>query len=229
MAPLLKICGLTTIADLRLAQRVGADFLGIVVESNRPPRSLPLERAIMLARAAKGRPTGPWEGSVGKVVAVTLCDDLARLREIVAAMKPRALQLHSPHALQWAAELRGEVPVWVAVGVPPEAQDAEAALTTALAEIAQAAAAGAEMIVLDTSVKGETGGTGQTSDWALVARLVAQSPLPVLLAGGIGAENAAAALAQVRPAGLDSSSRTQSAPGRKDARKVRDLAKVVKG
>ena len=42
-------------------------------------------------------------------------------------------------------------------------------------------------------------------------------------------DDAAAALAQVHPAGLDSSSRTQSVPGRKDARKVRDLARVVKG
>lgn len=218
MAPLLKICGLTTIADLRLAQRVGADFLGLVVESHRSPRSLSLEQATVLARLADN------------VVAVTLCDDLARLREIVAALRPRALQLHGPHARQLAAELRGVVPVWVAVGVPPQTRDAAAAQAAAGADRAQAAAAaGAEMIVLDTSVQGETGGTGQTSDWSLAARIVAASPLPALLAGGLGPDNAAAALAQVQPAGLDCSSRLEASPGRKDAGKVRDLARVIKG
>ena len=71
--------------------------------------------------------------------------------------------------------------------------------------------------------------SGWWCSWSENTGIVAQSPLPVLLAGGIGPENAAAALAQVHPAGLDSSSRTQSVPGRKDARKVRDLARVVKG
>ena len=214
--PLLKVCGLTTIADLRLAQSVGADFLGIVVESDRPPRSLPLERAAVLARLAPN------------VVAVTLCQDVARLREVVRAMAPRALQLHGPGAASRAAELRDLARVWVAVGIPPAALDRAAAATAALREISEAAAAGAEMIVLDTSVGGQTGGTGQASDWELAAQVVAQSPLPVLLAGGIGPDNAAAALAQVMPAGLDASSRLEASPGRKDARLVRNLARIVK-
>jgi phosphoribosylanthranilate isomerase len=210
--PLLKVCGLTTIADLRVAQTAGADFLGVVVESDRPPRSLALPQAAVLARLARN------------VVAVTLCADPARLREIVRAMQPRALQLHGPEAPNLARELSPTVPVWVAVGITPTGSDAGEILQI----IAAAATAGAEMVVLDTAAKGQTGGTGQTSDWTVAADVVARSPLPVLLAGGIGPGNAAAALARVRPAGLDASSRLEASPGRKDPARVRAMARVVR-
>jgi phosphoribosylanthranilate isomerase len=85
------------------------------------------------------------------------------------------------------------------------------------------------MIVLDTAVRGQSGGTGQVSDWSVAARIVAQSPLPVLLAGGISPENAPAALATVQPAGLDASSRLEASPGRKDPAKVRELGRIAKG
>lgn len=49
----------------------------------------------------------------------------------------------------------------------------------------------------------ELGGTGRVHDWAISARFVAASPVPVFLAGGLGPHNAAEALARVRPAGLD--------------------------
>lgn len=49
----------------------------------------------------------------------------------------------------------------------------------------------------------ELGGTGRTHDWSLSARIVQESPVPVWLAGGLRAENAGAAIATVRPHGLD--------------------------
>ena len=47
------------------------------------------------------------------------------------------------------------------------------------------------------------GGTGRTHNWTLSARIVRESPVPVWLAGGLRAENAAQAIATVRPHGLD--------------------------
>ncbi len=213
MAPaLLKVCGLTTIADLRVAQAAGADFLGVVVDSPPSPRSLTLAQAGVLARLAPN------------IVIVTVCEDPKRLRAWAQQMRPRALQLHGPHAVRVARELAGATSVWVAVGLPAAGGDAEMVLAT----IAEAAAAGVEMVVLDSSVGGHTGGTGQQTDWALAARIVAASPLPVLLAGGIGPDNAAAALEQVRPAGLDASSRLESSPGRKAPDRVHALARIVR-
>ena len=212
---LLKICGLTNIVDLRCAQEAGADYLGVVVEAP-SPRAVTVEVAAKLAALAPGQ-----------MVAVVASGDLPFLRRVLREVKPRALQLHGPH-LELVAQLARQCPVWVAVSLPPAGQSPTAAAECALQMICKAQLAGAEMIVLDTAVRGQSGGTGQVSDWEAAAWIVARSPLPVLLAGGISPENAAAALAQVKPAGVDASSRLEAAPGTKDAAKVAQLGRVVK-
>ena len=57
-------------------------------------------------------------------------------------------------------------------------------------------------------VAGFVGITGKTCDWGLASWLVRTSPRPVILAGGLGPDNVAAAIARVRPAGVDSCTRT---------------------
>jgi phosphoribosylanthranilate isomerase len=201
---------------VRLAQRCGADFVGLVVEAPGSLRAVTLAQAEYLARLAPGQ-----------TVAVVVSEEVEWLREVARRLKPRALQLHGPQAAALARELAPEVKVWVAVGMPPQGEktDAEAVLQAA----ADAAAAGAEMIVLDTSVKGQTGGTGRTCDWDLAARVIAGCKAPVLLAGGICPGNAAEALERARPAGLDASTRLEACPRQKDPLKVRRLAEIVKG
>ncbi len=77
-------------------------------------------------------------------------------------------------------------------------------------------------------VAGFVGITGATCDWELAAWLVWISPRPVILAGGLGPENVAAAIARVQPAGVDSCTRTNACDAsgrplrfRKDFSKVR--------
>lgn len=217
MSKLLKVCGLSRIADLRHAQRCGADFVGLVVEAPGSQRAVTLEQAERLARLAPGQ-----------TVAVVVSEDPEFLREVIVRLRPRALQLHGPRAVELARELRGRCPLWVAVGVPPRGVSGASEQETG-ARMCAAAEAGVEMIVLDTSVKGQTGGTGQTSDWEQAARLVALCPVPVLLAGGIGPENAAEALLSVNPAGLDASSRLECRPREKAPAKVRALVMIVRG
>lgn len=64
-------------------------------------------------------------------------------------------------------------------------------------------------------------GAGETADWALAATLAGRTEL--VLAGGLDAGNVAAAIARVRPYGVDVSSGVESAPGRKDAARIRDF------
>lgn len=215
--PLLKICGLTNIADWRTAQAAGADYLGLVIEAPRP-RSVTMEVAARLAALAPQQ-----------AVAVTLNQDPVFLRRVVRELRPRALQLHGPGAALLAADYAPLCPVWVAVGLPPAGRPQADSLGRVLQTVQQAVVGGAEMIVLDTSIKGQSGGTGQACDWTLAAAVVAQCSLPILLAGGIGPDNAAEALAQVHPAGLDASSRLELYFGKKDPLKVRALGQVVKG
>ncbi|RMH02655.1 MAG: N-(5'-phosphoribosyl)anthranilate isomerase, partial [Planctomycetota bacterium] len=70
------------------------------------------------------------------------------------------------------------------------------------------------------------GGTGRTVDLGRAARLAALAPC--LLAGGLGPDTVAAAVAAVRPYGVDASSRLESAPGRKDPAALRRFAAAAR-
>ncbi len=84
------------------------------------------------------------------------------------------------------------------------------------------AAADADALVLDSRTADRLGGTGQTHDWSVSARIVAAvSPVPVYLAGGLRPENVGEAIARVRPAGVDVNSGVEDAKGRKDMAKMR--------
>ncbi|MFH0729224.1 MAG: hypothetical protein V2B19_23135 [Pseudomonadota bacterium] len=83
-------------------------------------------------------------------------------------------------------------------------------------------------------VSGFVGITGLTCDWDVAAALVQQSAIPVILAGGISPENVADGIARVRPAGIDSCTRTNAVDEkgrpirfRKDMDKVRKLVNTV--
>jgi phosphoribosylanthranilate isomerase len=88
---------------------------------------------------------------------------------------------------------------------------------------------------LEQPVSGYVGITGETCNWQVARELVAASNIPVILAGGIGPENAFEGVARVRPAGVDSCTRTnavdkQGKPIRfkKDPEKVKALIKAVR-
>ncbi len=69
------------------------------------------------------------------------------------------------------------------------------------------------------------GGTGDTFDWSLVR--ARRSRIPLILSGGLDAENVGAAIDAVRPYAVDNASGTESAPGRKDPRKLRAFLAAV--
>jgi phosphoribosylanthranilate isomerase len=63
------------------------------------------------------------------------------------------------------------------------------------------------------------GGTGETFDWGLLSGR--RSEVPLILSGGLNAENVAEAVALVRPYAVDSASGTEAAPGHKDPNRLR--------
>lgn len=83
---------------------------------------------------------------------------------------------------------------------------------------------GAEAFLIDTPAGDERGGTGRTFDWSLVRDL----PGRIVLAGGLGPDNVAQAIRQVRPWGVDACSRLESAPGRKDHSKVTEFIRAAR-
>ncbi len=74
--------------------------------------------------------------------------------------------------------------------------------------------------------EGQTSGRGETIDWDRAAALARRGRM--ILAGGLDAGNVGEAIARVRPFGVDISSAVESAPGRKDPRKIQDFINAVR-
>ena len=83
---------------------------------------------------------------------------------------------------------------------------------------------GAEALLLDGPAGELYGGAGQPFDW----RLAADTGLRIILAGGLDASNVAAAVALAHPWGVDACSRIESAPGRKDLKKMNEFLQAAK-
>lgn len=74
--------------------------------------------------------------------------------------------------------------------------------------------------------EGAKSGAGETVDWADAATVAAANNM--ILAGGLSPENVAEAIRNVRPYGVDVSSGVESAPGRKDAQKIRNFVSAAR-
>ena len=85
--------------------------------------------------------------------------------------------------------------------------------------------AGASGILLDTYVEGVPGGTGEAFDWSLVPQGLAK---PIILAGGLTAENVAAAIRQVRPYAVDVSGGVEQGKGIKDHTRIHAFMQAVR-
>ncbi len=98
-------------------------------------------------------------------------------------------------------------------------------------EIAASYRGVADFLLLDTYDPGtrQFGALGRTHDWSLSRRIVENASIPVILAGGLGPENVGDAIAAVRPAGVDSKTKTDRAEGTaKDLEKVRDFVRAAR-
>ena len=198
----LKICGVTTAADAEQLAALGVDALG----ANFWPQSkrfLAPERADFLRGLA---------GRILRVgVFVNAGPDLPR--RLFDEGLIDVVQLHGDEQPADARFLiEAGIPFLKALGV--QGPD----------DLRRARDFGAAGILLDAHAPGVYGGTGQTIDWTLARSFVEQHPdLPLILAGGITADNAAAAIDAVRPAALDIASGAESGPGVKDFAKVAAL------
>jgi phosphoribosylanthranilate isomerase len=86
----------------------------------------------------------------------------------------------------------------------------------------------AEMILLDKYQRDVPGGTGKTFDWEMAAAIVESSSQPVVLAGGLNADNVGDAIAQVNPFGVDVSSGVEASHGVKDLEKLERFIHAAK-
>ncbi len=198
----IKFCGITRSEDAQAAVALGVDAIGLVLTRRSP-------RCVGIGAARAIRDSLP---AFVTVVALFMDDDAAWIDEAIMGVRPDLLQFHGSEGADFASGFGR--PYMKAV---PMGCGADAAVLAAL----HPAAVG---LLLDSHASGTGGGTGVPFDWSLVPK-IAQ---PVVLAGGLDAENVATAIALVRPYAVDVSSGIEIAPGHKDPAKMRAFAAAVR-
>ncbi len=196
----IKICGVRRVEDMRLAAAAGADAIGLLVGQRHPSGDfITVEAAASIAAACPPFVTP---------VMVTHVEDLVEIHAMAQAIGVSTIQVHSDLAPEGMRSLKalGRYRLLKAYHVTgPE--------SVAYGEAYRGLADG---FVLDSMNKatGQVGGTGLTHDWSLSRAIVERyREVPVILAGGLKPENVAAAVAQVRPYGVDVNSGTKGADG----------------
>jgi phosphoribosylanthranilate isomerase len=201
----IKFCGLTRPEDVRAALDLGVDALGFNLAKG--PRRISVERARELAALAPPFVT---------TVALFVDADEATILAAMAATRCQAAQLHGGEPAALAARIQARFPVVKAFAVRDRA--------------AVEAMRGypADAYLLDAPpAAGLTGGTGAGWDHGLIAGV--EVGRPVVLAGGLRAENVAAAIASVRPWAVDVSSGIEAVPGIKDPVRMRAFVEACRG
>jgi phosphoribosylanthranilate isomerase len=192
-----KICGITTVEDGRLAAELGASAIGLVFWPD-SPRFVEMAQAKAIVGALP-----PFVSAVGVFV-----DQPEHALHVAREVGLSAIQLHGD-------ELPGSYrssPIRVIKAVT--VRDASAR------EEAAAVPAGAT-VLLDAHDRVKRGGTGRQVDWSIAAMIARERP--VILSGGLTPENVADAVRTVAPYAVDVSSGVELAFGRKDPAKLRAL------
>ena len=178
--------------------RLGVIHVGITPASSGLPGEVTEEQGRLIFKSI---------GSLAVKVALSVEQDLDRIAAMVRNVQPDVLHLcGDPDKMvspEGVTELKRMLPgLKVMQAIPVTGREALA--------IAQEYQDVADYLILDSfsTAIGGVGAAGVTHDWSISREIVAQSCLPVILAGGLSPENVAEAIGAVRPWGVDSLTRT---------------------
>lgn len=190
-----KICGITRAEDALNSVKNGADAIGLVFYAP-SPRCVSISQAIEIADKIP---------AFVSVVGLFVNAEPDFIRQVISRVPLDLLQFHGDESPEECASYG--LPFIKAIRVKS---------TTNLVQCAKDFSA-SKALLLDTYSDGVAGGTGHVFDWSLIPAALDK---PVILAGGLNAQNVAQAIAQVHPYAVDVSGGVEISKGIKDAAKI---------
>jgi phosphoribosylanthranilate isomerase len=205
-----KVCGITNLQDGELAVSLGAWSLGMIFYED-SPRRCSLEQAQLIGAALRR--------------SVHLCGVFvnAPLDEIVTTSQQVGLdmlQLHGDEGPSFCAEAARRT----------GARVIKAAQVSDVGDVRDLERFHVDFHLLDARARDPRraalrGGTGETFEWRLLE--ARRSKVPLILSGGLNAENVAEAISRAHPFAVDTASGTEAAPGHKDPQRLRAFFQAV--
>lgn len=214
-----KICGITNIEDAQVAVEAGADMLGFIFYPP-SPRYITPEQAREIITAIRRESALRNQGSSAvRFAGVFVNEPLEHIRMVMETADLDLAQLHGKESPEMVRALGAQAYKSL------QAQDLDTARAL-VANYRDAVTGNVPAFIADAPPAKLPGGNGMVADWS-VARELARE-FPILLAGGLNAENVRAAIEQVQPYGVDVSSGVERAPGLKNHDKVREFIAKAK-
>lgn len=212
-----KICGTTNLYDAQMSVSCGADALGFIFALS--PRRV---RVALAAEMVAALPEGVEK------IGVFVNESPERVAEVARQVGLTGVQLHGNESAEQLPEFRKElgnrriVKTLQASELLNAGQDRLAPYLRSRASI--------DAVLLDSGSAAKPGGTGIPFGWEKtlpLARTI-QTAVPLIIAGGLNAQNAREALRLFRPWGVDVVSGVEREPGKKDETKLREFIAAVR-
>jgi len=206
-----KVCGITNLKDAELAVELGAWAVGLIFFEG-SPRRCSVEAAQRITAALRRKV---------EVCGVFVNAPLEEVVETSEELGLSMLQFHGDEGPSFCAEAARR----------NGARVIKAAQVSGPGDVRSLERFHVDFHLLDARARntqelmGLRGGTGETFDWKLLAER--SSKVPLILSGGLNAENVAEAIAVARPYAVDTASGTELAPGHKDPEKLRAFFEAV--
>lgn len=202
----IKICGITRIEDARCAADAGADAIGLIFYAG-SPRVVTTEQALSISNALP-----PFVSTVALFVNAAP----GEVEDVIDRLRPSLLQFHGDEDPAYCTQFGVPFVKALRVGSRMAAGD--------LLEYADTFST-ARALLLDTLSSGAYGGSGESFDWRIIPDAMRNR---IVLAGGLGPHNVAAAVRAVRPWAVDVSSGVEINKGVKDHARIMKFTEEVR-
>ena len=197
-----KICGVTSLNDAIMAANYGASALGFIFYEKSPRYISPEILKTWISNVP----------SSVKKVGVFVNKDVDKVNKIAEELNLGMVQLHGDESPEYCNQMIK--PVIKVFRVNNK-------FDSIMLNNYQVAT-----FLFDTYNKENHGGTGESFDWQSILQL--NTEIPVILSGGLNADNVLEGIEVVKPSAVDVNSGVEAAPGKKDEEKIKNLFTILK-
>ena len=201
-----KICGITSELDATRAARAGAWAIGFIFHKKSPRYISPFKAKKIIDALP------PFITPVG----VFVNHNAGAMRDIITHCGLRAVQLHGDEDHHFCHRLKRYNVKIIKVFRVGEGFDPKVVENFKV-----------DAFLFDTFDKDNFGGTGKTFDWNFLKTLKSNTEVPIIISGGLNAQNVIEAVNEIKPYAVDVNSGVEEAPGKKDAKKMKDFVDIV--
>ncbi|HEY7302416.1 MAG TPA: phosphoribosylanthranilate isomerase [Xanthobacteraceae bacterium] len=208
---LVQIYEVSSPEEARALGEIGVDHIGVLVGNGSFPRERSVDQARLIFSAIP---------QTSKGLALSLSADLRLIERIISELEPAIFHLGAstdlltPSAVRQLKTRHSSLSVMRSIPVVNDES----------LSIAQSYDGVADMLLLDSHRPGDMqiGALGVTHSWDIDRKVVESVRIPVIIAGGLGPDNVVDAISAIRPAGVDSKTKTD----KDDGSHTKELGKV---